>query len=215
MSDIRLPTLHTAGLAAAEAAANTALRLSPHSMQSLSSLADEVIEIQCTRPAISLYFSSDEKGAAQLRGSYEGPVATRIQGSAEDFAALANADDPAAALINGNIQLQGSSATLIDMQRIFADLDIDWEAPLVDTLGDLPGHQLASMLRATFDWSRQANRNLQRQLSEFAFEEARLAPPKLALEHFYADVQTLHERSERLEQRVAATRQRVQKLLDS
>ncbi|GAB5414005.1 MAG: SCP2 sterol-binding domain-containing protein [Congregibacter sp.] len=214
MNDIRLPTLHTAGLAAAEAAVNAALRLSPHSMQALIPLADEVVEIQCTRPAVSLFVSSDEKGALQLRGNYEGPVATRIQGSAEDFAALANAEDPAAALINGNIQLQGSSATLIDMQTVFNDLDIDWEAPLVDALGDVAGHQLASMLRATFAWSQQASRNLQRQLSEFALEEARLTPPKLALEHFYSQVQDLQERSERFEQRVAATRQRLQKLAD-
>jgi ubiquinone biosynthesis protein UbiJ len=68
------------------------------------------------------------------------------------------------------------------------------------------------MLSAAFNWSRQASANLRRQLEEFAIEEARLAPPKLALEHFYEDVQQLSERSERLAQRLERLRLRVERL---
>ncbi len=212
MNDVRMPTLHTAGLAAAEAAVNGALRLSPHSLEALKSLKGQVIALECTRPAITLYLHSEANGELSLRGVHEGPVSTRVIGSAEDFRILAQAEDPAAALINGGIVLQGSSHTLIAMQRIFNDLDIDWEAPLVSALGDVAGHQLASMLSAAFNWSRQASANLRRQLEEFAIEEARLTPPKLALEHFYEDVQQLSERSERLAQRLERLRLRVERL---
>jgi ubiquinone biosynthesis protein UbiJ len=212
MNDVRMPTLHTAGLAAAEAAVNAALRLSPHSIEALKALEDQVIALECTRPAITLYLHSNASGELQLHGVHDGPVSTRVVGSADDFRSLAQARDPAAALINGGIQLEGSSHTLIAMQRIFNDLDIDWEAPLVSGLGDVAGHQLASMLSAAFSWSRQAGSNLRRQLEEFAIEEARLAPPRLALEHFYADVQDLNERSERLAQRVERLRVRMERL---
>lgn len=212
MNDVRMPTLHTAGLAAAEAALNAALRLSPHSLEALKALDGQVIALECTRPTITLYLHSNASGELQLQGVHDGPVSTRVVGSAEDFRSLAQAEDPAAALINGGIQLEGSSHTLIAMQRIFNDLDIDWEAPLVSGLGDVAGHQLASMLTAAFHWSRQAGSNLRRQLEEFAIEEARLTPPKLALEHFYADVQDLNERSERLAQRVERLRLRIERL---
>lgn len=207
-----MPTLHTAGLAAAEATVNAALRLSPHSVEALKPLAGRVLALECTRPAITLYMHSEANGEMRLQGVNEGPVATRVTGTAQDFASLAQSEDPAAALINGGIQLEGSSSTLIDMQRVFNDLDIDWEAPLVSGLGDVAGHQVAGMLSAAFDWSQQARGNLRRQLEEFAIEEARLAPPRLALEHFYEDVQQLSERSERLEQRVERLRLRLERL---
>lgn len=209
MNEIRNPTLHTAGLAATEAAANAALRLSPHSIEALKGLAGQVLALECTRPALTLYVHADEDGALKLRGVHDGEVATRVRGRAEDFADLARADDPAAALINGDLRLDGSSATLISMQRVVSGLDIDWEAPLVAGFGDVVGHQLAAVLEGAFSWSQQAGSNVQRQLREFVTEEARLAPPPLELEHFYEDIQTLSERSERLAQRVDRLRRRA------
>lgn len=214
MSDIRSPTLHTAGLASAEAAINAALRLSPHSVEALKAQAGNVLALECTRPALTVFLCSDQDGQLLLRGFHEGAVTTRVLGSAEDFAELARAADPAAALINGNIQLQGSSAALIEMQRVFNDLDIDWEAALVTGLGDVAGHQIAEMLSAAVRWSQQASNNLRRQLEEFAHEEARIAPPRVALEAFYGDVEQLSERSERLAQRVEGLRRRLERLRD-
>ncbi|MEE4109937.1 MAG: SCP2 sterol-binding domain-containing protein, partial [Halieaceae bacterium] len=181
-------------------------------IESLKGLAGQVLALECTRPALTVYVHADEDGALKLRGVHDGEVATRVRGSAEDFAELARAEDPAAALINGNLRLDGSSATLLSMQRVLGGLDIDWEAPLVAGLGDVAGHQIAGMLEGALAWSRQAGSNLQRQLREFATEEARLAPPPLELEHFYEDIQTLSERSERLAQRVERLRRRVSAL---
>ena len=208
-SELSSPTLHTAGLAAAEAAANAALRLSPHSQAALAPLAHKVIALESLQPALCVYLNSTEDGRLQLRGVHDGAVATRVRGSAADFAELAASKDPAATLINGGLQLEGSSSLLLDLQRIVSELDIDWEAPLVEGLGDVPGHQLAQMLRAAFSWSRQAATNLERQIAEFATEEARLTPPRLELEHFYREVGALEQRSERLERQVQRLRRRL------
>jgi ubiquinone biosynthesis protein UbiJ len=215
VAQLHSPTLHTAGLATAELAINAALRLSPHSIAALSALEGQVIAIECTRPPAVVYLQSDAQGQLLLSGVHEGPLATRVHGTAGDFAELARAEDPAAALINGGLQLEGSSAVLIDMQRVFNTLDIDWEAPLVERLGDVAGHQLAEMLRAALGWTQQAQSRLRRQLDEFAHEEARLAPPRLELEDFYRDVQTLNERSERLAQRVERLRLRLDRLREA
>lgn len=214
MSTIENPTLHTAGLAAAEATANAVLRLSGHSAVSLSNIAGRVVALECQQPSITVYLSSNEEGELQLRGTHEGDVATRVYGSASDFAELARADDPAATLINGGLQLEGSSATLLELQRIFSELDVDWEAPLVSTLGDVAGHQLADMLRAALAWSQQSSSSLRRQLAEFAVEEAQLAPPRAALEDFYRDVTAVTQRSERLEKQLQKVRARLQALQD-
>lgn len=202
------PTLHTAALAALETALNHAVELAPHSRAQLDRLSDCIFALHCTSPPMDVYLQPAANGI-RLMGRYEGEVTTSVRGDASDFTELATAKDPTAALINGQLELQGDSAPLIELQQILANLDPDWEAPLVATLGDVTGHQLAQMLRAAFSWGRQASNSLGRQLDEFIHEEARLSPPRLELEDFYRDVQELGLRVERLQSRTDRLRKRL------
>lgn len=195
------PTLHTAGLAGLESAINRALALAPRGAAALSELNGQVFALHCTAPAVDVFLQPVDDGI-RLMGIYDGPVTTSIRGEAADFAELATATDPAAALINGNLELRGDSSALIALQKSLSALEIDWEAPLVDALGDVAGHQLATLLRGAFSWSRQAASSLTRQLDEFIHEEARLSPPRLELEDFYRDVRDLDLRVERLASRL-------------
>jgi ubiquinone biosynthesis protein UbiJ len=206
------PALRSAALAGLERAANAALALSPHSRRALAALAGRVVAIECTAPAFSVYLQPTEDGDLRLQGVHEGPVDARVRGSSSDFAELAGSDDPTATLINGNLVLEGSSAPLIELQRVFAGLDVDWEAPLVAALGDVAGHQAAQLLRGAFRWTRDAGRSLARQLEEFVHEEARLTPPRTELEDFYADVQSLGLAVDRLETRLERLRGRLARL---
>jgi ubiquinone biosynthesis protein UbiJ len=164
--------------------------------------------LHCTSPALDVYLQTSADGV-RLMGVYDGPVTTRVRGAASDFTELASSQDPTATLINGKLELEGNSAALIELQRILGRLDIDWEAPLVDRLGDIAGHQLAQLLRATFSWGKQASSSLRRQLEEFIHEEARLCPPRLELEDFYADVQQLGLKVERLTLRTQRLRKKL------
>lgn len=203
------PTIHTAGLAGLESALNHALNLAPEGKAELASLEDSVFALHCTSPTLDVYLQASADGV-RLMGVYDGPVTTRVRGAASDFTELASSQDPTATLINGKLELEGNSAALIELQRILGRLDIDWEAPLVDRLGDIAGHQLAQLLRATFSWGKQASSSLRRQLEEFIHEEARLCPPRLELEDFYADVQQLGLKVERLTLRTQRLRKKLQ-----
>lgn len=205
------PTLHTAALAALEAAANRALALSPTGRTAMSPLEDCVFAFHCTAPALDIYLCPGAHGV-RLAGIHQGPVTTRLTGTAADFIELAQAGDPTATLVNGGLIIEGDSAPLIELQRLLSTLAIDWEAPLVDTLGDVAGHQLAQLLRQAFSWGRQASASLTRQLGEYLQEEARLSPPRLEVEDFYRDVQELGLRVDRLESRARRLRLRLEKL---
>ena len=205
------PTLHTAAVAALETALNRALQLAPSSAAELDKLSDCVFALHCTSPPLDVYLQPSADGI-RLMGLYDGPVTTSVRGEAADFTDLVTAADPTATLINGQLELQGDSAPLIELQQILATLDMDWEAPLVSTLGDVAGHQVAQMLRGAFAWGKQASGSLARQLDEFIHEEARLTPPRLELEDFYRDVQQLGLRVDRLQSRTDRLRQRLQKL---
>ncbi|HEY7776563.1 MAG TPA: SCP2 sterol-binding domain-containing protein [Kineobactrum sp.] len=202
------PTLRTAALAALEAGINRALALDPAGQQALAQLSGYVFAIDCTAPALRVYLQPGEHGL-RLMGHYDGPVTTRVTGVASDFTQLASSRDPAAALINGQLVLEGDSGPLIELQKILAGLELDWEAPLVDTLGDVMGHQLAQLLRASFTTGSSISRSLIRQLDEFIHEEARLSPPRLEVEDFYRDVQALEQRVERLQSRINRLRKRL------
>lgn len=196
------PALHTAGVGALEAAINRALALDKLTAAQLGALDGKVFRLQCTQPRADFYLLP-QPGRVQLKGFHDGAVTTAIRGTAADFADLATADDPAAALINGNIELDGDSAPLMELQRTLARLDLDWEAPLVSAFGDVAGHQLAQGLRGLFSWGRMAGDSVLRQLEEFIHEEARLAPPRAEVEDFYDDVDKLGQRVDRLAARIA------------
>ena len=211
MADPVDPTLHTAALAALEAALKRALDLSPHSKSALAQLEDCVFALHCTAPSMDIYLHPGAQGI-RLTGIHLGPVTTSIKGRAADFTELATSSDPTATLINGGLELEGDSAPLLELQHILAALDVDWEAPLVDTLGDVAGHQLAQLLRHAFAWGKQASTSLTRQLEEFIHEEARLCPPRLEVEDFYRDIQELGLRVDRLQSRTERLRKQLLKL---
>ncbi len=205
------PTLHTAALAGLEAALNRALQLAPAGREQLAELEGQVFALHCSAPSVDVYLQPQAE-RVRLMGIYEGEVTTSVRGQASDFAELASSSDAAATLINGNLEIGGDSAPLIRLQQILSQLDVDWEAPLVDTLGDVAGHQLAQMLRGAFSWGRQASDSLLRQLGEYIHEEGRLSPPRLELEDFYSDVAQLNQRVERLQSRIERLGRRLARL---
>jgi ubiquinone biosynthesis protein UbiJ len=207
------PTLVTAVLAAMESGLNRALELAPEARGELDSLQDKVFALHCTAPDVDVYLQPRD-GALRVMGIYDGPVTTSVRGVASDFAELVTSKDAAATLINGELELEGDSAPLLELRQILAGLEMDWEAPLVAAMGDVAGHQLAQTLRAAYGWSRQASSSLTRQLDEFIHEEARLSPPKLELEDFYQDIQALSLRVERLQSRADRLRKKLQQLRD-
>jgi ubiquinone biosynthesis protein UbiJ len=205
------PTLHTAITAAFEGALNRALQLAPATRQEMEALEDCVFALHCSAPEVEVFLQPGA-GAIRLMGVYDGDITTSVRGEASDFAELVTSRDPAATLINGGLELEGDSAPLLELQKILGSLDMDWEAPLVDSLGDVAGHQVAQMLRSLAGWGNQASTSLTRQLDEFIHEEARLTPPRLELEDFYRDVQNLGQRVDRLKSRAERLRRRLRKL---
>ena len=196
------PALLSAALAAAERALNQAIALAPTSHLELDALSGTLLGIEITSLDLTLYIDIVSGTEVQLMMHCERATDAFVRGSMEDFAALAASDDPAATLINGGIELEGRSTSLINLQQIISKMDVDWEAPLVEVLGDVAGHQLAQTLRRFFRWSEGARASLQRQLSEYLLEEGRLTPPKAELEFFYDSVQSLSMRVERAQQQV-------------
>jgi ubiquinone biosynthesis protein UbiJ len=196
------PALLSAALAGAERAMNQAIALSPTSHQALGGLSGTLLGVEITTLDLTLYIEMTDATNVRLMTHCENKPDAFVRGTLEDFGALATSDDPAVTLINSGIELQGSSHSLIALQQVVSRMDIDWEAPLVDVLGDVMGHQIARGLRSFFRWGEGARESLKRQMSEYLLEEGRLTPPKAELEHFYDAVQSLAMRVDRAQSQV-------------
>jgi len=196
------PALLSAAQAAAEQALNQAITLAPYSHQELDAVSGTLLGIEITTVDLTVYIEIVTDTEVRLMAHCERDTDTFVRGTLEDFAALATSYDPAATLINSGIELEGSSTSLITLQQVIARMEIDWEAPLVELLGDVVGHQIAEGLRRFFRWGEGARTSLKRQVSEYLLEEGRLTPPKAELEHFYDAVQSVAMRTERAQSQV-------------
>ncbi len=193
----------------AETTIMRAVDLSPGTRNQLKQLYPLSLQVNCLRPSIDFFVSIDAEGSISV-ASYREEVATvTLAGSWRDFLAVATANDPASALINGNIRISGDTAPLLKLQSIVGDLDIDWEAPLVKALGPIAGHQLANVIRAVTKTSQSTHQRLKRQLSEFILEEGRLSPPQAEQNAFFSAVDDLVLRVDRADSRLKRIKKRL------
>ena len=131
------PALLGAALAAAERALNQAIALAPTSHKELDALSGTLLGVEITSLDLTLYIDMVSGTEVRLMMHCERATDAFIRGSIEDFAALAASDDPAATLINSGVELEGRSTSLINLQQVISKMDVDWEAPLVEALGDV------------------------------------------------------------------------------
>lgn len=191
------PALHVALLGAAEEAINRALHYSPQTLSSLAELEGQSVQAIVTEPPFVVTIVLGE--TPELRAVYEDKPNASIEGTLREYLAAAAAEDPAVALINGNLKIRGDSRLMQNLQGVLSQLDIDWEAPIAAVVGDVAGHQIGKALRGLFAWGKHSRSSLERQLSEFILEEARLSPSKLELEDFYRDIRKLQQSIDRAE----------------
>ena len=202
------PTLHVALLGAAEEAINRALHYAPQTQAALAKLEGLSLQAIVTEPYFKMTVILGE--TLQLRSVYENKVDASIEGTLSEYLTAAAADDPAIALINGNLRIRGDSRLMQSLQSLISGLDIDWEAPIAAVVGDVAGHQIGKILRSLFSWGKHSRSSVERQLSEFILEEARLSPSKLELEDFYRDIRKLQQSIDRAEAKLKRlTRQRA------
>lgn len=197
-----------AALAALEGVLNRALTLDPATRQRLRALSGHQFRIASTQPRITAVLAVHDD---QLSLDADSPAdtTTEITGTLAEFVRIATADDPATALINGDVQISGDTGPLLALRDILAGLDMDWEEPLARLFGDVAGHQLGRALRAGQRFAGQAMKQFRRQFSEFVVEESQLVPHPVEVEDFYREIEKLAERTDRLQARAERLQHRL------
>lgn len=186
--------LSTAALATLESAINTALRYDPGSRIALAKLEGQVLALESTAPPLRMFLAPHSEGVSVM-GLFEGEVTTLLRGPLTSLMALTL--NQSSNLAASDVEVMGETALLVNLQRIFANLDIDWEEPLSQWLGDVVGHETADAIRAAKGWVSARGQTATRLAGEYLTEELKSLPSQSELKQFYNDVDELRLAADR------------------
>jgi ubiquinone biosynthesis protein UbiJ len=193
-------TTHTALCGAIESALNFYLRQDPQALDQCSTLEGKIIAIDFMVPGLLFYFLPHASGV-QVLSQYEGQVDTRLTGSPLGFArlTLVNKEN---ALFTGAVHIEGDTETGQKFQELLAGTDWDWEEQLSRLTGDVIAHQIGKLSRQAQRLASDNRRTLERDISEYLHEEARLLPARDEVEFFLEQVDLLRSATDRLNARM-------------
>lgn len=203
------PTLLSALAIVVERSMNTALKYDPASRSKLQAIAPSTIAIDISDLRCQLVLRLQNNGnisVALYQPSIDSQVDVALSqadvalsGALTDF--ISQMLSSHQSLAHAGISVSGKVQVLSALKDVIAQLDIDWEEPLVESFGIVPGHALAQMLRATSVWGKSQSQQISQWLPETLQEELRLVPSAIELEHFSRGIDTLRAATQRIEAR--------------
>ena len=191
-----------------EEVGNRLLRLDPETLRRLGDLQGRVVCIEFRDLGRKIYLHPSESGFRLATESEQLPAVT-LRGTLATFGRLSLGAETET-LNAGELDIEGDAALGQRLQRIFRNLDLDWEEPLARLFGDPIGHEIGRAARAAFNWHRQALKTFGLNTAEYLQEEARLLPVRVEVEAFLngvdgarADVDRLAARIQRLKDKLS------------
>lgn len=194
-------SIQSASLSTLETAINHCLQLDPDALQRVRSLTGKVIGIELLGLNLKFYLLPDSVGL-QLRGEHPGDVDVWLRGAPLSMVRMGLGGDQQKALFSGDVEIVGDTETGQRVRDIMDDLDLDWEEPLSQLVGDVVGHKIGNVVRGMADWATQARNTVEQDVSEYLLEESRLLPHREEIGPFLEAVDTLRADVDRIEARV-------------
>ncbi len=205
------PSATAALLSALEAAINSALRYDPGTLSRINAMQGKVIDVQLDTPALNLYLvilESQGKALVQLQQYFESESDLTLKGGPASIWHVLTSND-ANPLLGSGLEVRGEVGLLQQLSDIAKHLDIDWEAPLVNTLGPVIGHQVAKLVKIKLDWLEHAAKRAPQVAKDFMKEESEIFAHPEAVKAFYKAVRDTKMDTERLEARITRLSQHI------
>lgn len=128
-----------------------------------------------------------------------------IRGTAGSLIAMGLSENTPA----GKVEISGDAGVARQFQKLFSELDPDWEEPVTRLFGDVVGFQIAHALRRAWVWAKDAAQRFAGDATEYLVEESRVLVHPLQLEDYFEKVDDLRDDVARLERRVSDLRNRL------
>lgn len=181
-----------------EKVANNLLHRDPESVERLQRLDGKRLRFHLKELPFEITVSVDTHGV-QLSTSDESDVDCRI---ATEMGVLPELQDTAnlTRLIKADLlDIDGDPMLAQQVVSLFKSLNVDWEAELAKTIGDVPAHWLGKLWRRSREQVKTQWQQQQRWVHGVLTEEKKLLPVRAEFDQFKTDLQQLRAQIERLE----------------
>ena len=195
-------TLPNTLLAVAEIGSNRLLSCDPLVLERCRKLEGSCIAIHFTDLDLKLYCHPGSWGIRLSQTEPSKPVDASITGRLFALLNLAQQEDKISASIQERVRINGDAAVAQQMQKIFTELEIDWEEILAGYTGDVLAYQIHQKVRGLGNWLCQSGESILQTSSEYLTEEAGLSPTQVEFERFQQLVTELKHDVERAEARI-------------
>lgn len=202
-------SIQSALLATVEIGGNRLLALDESALQGCAEMQGCCIAIDITDLDFQLYCHPGSWGLRLARQAPAPPreVDASISGHLMALVNLGTQDDKLSTSIGERVSFHGNVALAQKVQRILAELDIDWEEALARHTGDVLAFQVHQRARKLGEWIQSSADSLLQTSSEYIREEARLSPSQPEYRQFKSRLTDLRND-------VARAEARLQRLLD-
>lgn len=185
---------------------NTLLINDPNSIQKLKPLQNKILAIHIQGPDKTLYCQFNESDI-QLSHDCDTKPNTTISGGPFSLLALAKAKDTQ---ISG-VTIEGEIDTVQCIKQLSDDLALDWEGQLAEVVGDTPAYHINKVGKKLKSIFTKRKESAYENLSDYLKTEKAIFPDTIELDDFYHQVDAMHLKTERLNEKL----KRLQKELNA
>jgi len=202
-----LDSIQSSLLAAVEIGGNRLLTLDESALQACAEMQGCCIAIDITDLDFQLFCHPGSWGLRLSRQAPPQEVDASINGRLMALVNLGTQDDKVSTSIREGVSFHGNVALAQKIQRILAELDIDWEEALAQHTGDVLAFQVHQRARKFGEWLQNSADSLLQTTSEYIREEVNLSPTQ-------PEYRLFKSRMTDLKNDVARSEARLQRLLE-
>ena len=192
---------HLLGLA--EIAGNRVLALDDNALEHCRELQGCIVSIELTDLDKTLYC---HPGSWGIRFSQQKPSRdpdSRIRGRLMALVNLSLQKDKLSTSIQERVEIIGNASVAQKFQKLFSEMDIDWEEQLAQVTGDITAYRIFQGMNKARQWLHGSFDSLSSSTWEYLQEESRHLPTQVEFDAFSEQVTQTRYDVERLEARLA------------
>lgn len=179
-----------------------ALSLDAEASGKLSGLNGKVIHISVSDLGLDYYFTIEQGAVGVSAGPIE-EVQASISGELSAYLAAVAEEHSEDSLFKGSLKFSGEIAVAKQFQSFAQSLNIDWQEPLAQTLGDPVAHTITTGLNKFTRWFKSSAMSARQDISEYLQEESQSTPSESEQQWFFSQVDNTRSRADRLNARIS------------
>lgn len=193
-----------------EAGLNRALALDPKSAKRLLVLQDKCLQLDIEDLDITLYLAFDS-GHATVSLDFDREPDTVISGTPAALFGMAARDAAGAwGLPGSDVRIAGNANLARDIERMFSQLEPDWQTPASGLIGEVAAFQLTTGIGQGVEALRRAAGNGAEMAATYFRDETGELVGRAELAGFSEAVDTLSDAADRLQARLEALAEKQQ-----